>query len=65
MRKHIEQYYKSYDQNNLSEMDRKLNECFNDYGYNLESNKKRTIDLDSLCVKSGPHCLNKHLSKGK
>ena len=65
MRKHVELYYKSFDQNNLSEIDRKINECFNDYGFNFESTKKRTTSLDTICCKSGPHCLSKHLNKGK
>lgn len=65
MRKHIELYYKTFDQNNLSEMDRKIYECFNDYGYNFESTRKRTISLDSIASKSGPNCLQKHVIKGK
>lgn len=65
MRKHIELYYKSYDGINLSEMDRKIVECFNEYGYNFESNKKRTISLDSIASKSGPYCLNKRIQKEK
>jgi len=59
MRKHINLYYKTFDGNNLSELDRKLNECFNDYGYNLESQRRRTISIDEVAAKSGPNCLNR------
>lgn len=65
MRKHIDLHYKSYDGFNLNEMDRKMVECFNEYGYNFESNKKRTMSLDSLASKSGPYCLHKSIPKEK
>ena len=65
MRKHISLYYKSFDGNNASEMDRKLNECFNEYGYNMESTRKRTISLDEVSCKSGPNCLGRSKNKNK
>ncbi len=65
MRKHISLYYKSYDGNSGSEMERKLNECFNEYGYNLESSKRKEILLDETACKSGPNCLRKCLNREK
>ncbi len=57
MRKHIAMYYKTYDGQTNNEMDRLMDERLNDYGYNFESNKKKTISLDDASKKSGPHCL--------
>lgn len=51
MRKHIEYYYKCYDKQNESNMDRIINEKFNEYGYNFDSNSKRIIDYDALLKK--------------
>lgn len=65
MRKHIDLYYKCYDGNNLNEMERKINECFNEYGYNFESNRKRHISLDDMASKSGPRCLEKRINQEK
>ena len=65
MRKHLSLYYKSFDGSKCSEMDRKLNECFNEYGYNMESNRKKTISLDEVSCKSGPNCLCKHKNQSK
>lgn len=65
MRKHIDLYYKSYDGNYSSEMDRLLNERFNEYGYNFESNRKKTISLDQVACKSGPLCLSKRINGEK
>ena len=59
MRKHIDYYYKSYDGIYENHREERLMETLNDYGYNLDSNKKRTLSLDSICSKSGPNCLNK------
>lgn len=65
MRKNELLYYKSFDGNNLSEIDRKLNECFNEYGYNMESTKRRTIPLDEVACKTGPYCRNMCKKKEK
>lgn len=52
MRKHIDYYYKCYDRQNESNIDRIVNERFNEYGYNFENNKKRIIDYDELARKT-------------
>ena len=44
MRRHNDYYYKSYDRNYLNEQDRICNECFNEYGYNFDTNKRKTIN---------------------
>ena len=52
MRKHCSYYYKSFDRVNLSEFDKINNEYFNEYGFNLGSNKNREFDYDSLIEKT-------------
>ena len=39
-------YYKGYDIDNKSRLERLQNEYANPYGYNLESNERREIDYD-------------------
>lgn len=51
MRKHIDYYYKCYDKQNENNMDRIINERFNEYGYNFDSNSKRIIDYDAMLQK--------------
>lgn len=51
MRKHIDYYYKCYDKQNETNMDRIINERFNEYGYNFDSNSKRIIDYDAMLQK--------------
>ena len=65
MRKNVDYFYKSYDGSPLSELERKEVEYFNDYGYNLESNRRRVIALDSVAKKSGPNCLQRHMKREK
>lgn len=65
MRKHISLYYKSFDGTKCSEMDRKINECFNEYGYNMESNRRKTVTLDETSCKTGPNCLNRRQNQVK
>ncbi len=65
MRQHINLYYKSYDGEHKSEMERLMNERFNDYGYNFESNQKKECDLDAFASKSGPYCLRHHNNSEK
>lgn len=52
MRKNCSYYYKCFDRVNLSEFDRINNEYFNDYGFNLGSNKNREFDYESLIEKN-------------
>ncbi len=52
MRKNINYFYKCYDKQNENGIDRIVNERFNEYGYNLDSNKKRIIDYDELARKT-------------
>lgn len=62
MRKHIENYYKSYDGIHENEIERKEQQFFNEYGYNFDSNQKRTTNLSELASKTKPQCLR--LSRG-
>lgn len=48
MRKHIDYYYKCFDKKNENAIDKIINERFNEYGYNFDSNRKRAIDYDAL-----------------
>ncbi len=59
MRKHCSDYYKCYDMLNFSERERITRECFNDYGLNLGSNKRREIDYDNLISKYNCRNLKK------
>ncbi|MCI8393891.1 MAG: hypothetical protein HFH86_00195 [Bacilli bacterium] len=52
MRKHISYYYKSYDGQYQNELERKIQECCNDYGYNLETNRRREMNIDESAAKS-------------
>ena len=52
MRKHIDYHYKCYDKQNVSNMDRIVNERFNEYGYNFDTNSKRCINYDDLARKT-------------
>ena len=65
MRKHITYYYKSFDDSNCSELEKKQLAYFNDYGYNFESTKRMNISMDSLCKRSGPNCLNRQIKREK
>ncbi len=65
MRKHVSYYYKSYDNVNLNEVERINNVCFNDYGYNLDSNKNRNIDYDELITKYNCQNLKKLIKPKK
>ena len=44
---------------NFSERERITRECFNDYGLNLGSNKRREIDYDNLISKYNCRNLKK------
>ncbi len=52
MRKHIDYYYKCYDRQNESTIDKIVSERFNEYGYNFDSNSKRIINYDELARKT-------------
>ena len=52
MRKHISDYYKSYDGKYENNVDKIIREQFNEYGYNFDSNQKREIDYDALVSKT-------------
>ena len=59
MRKHVSYYYKSYDNLNFSEIERITNSCFNEYGYNLDSNKRHELDYDALFERTNCQNLKK------
>ncbi len=52
MRKHIDYHYKCYDRQNESNIDKIVNERFNEYGYNFDTNSKRIIQYDELSRKT-------------
>lgn len=52
MRKHIDYHYKCYDRQNESNINRIVNERFNEYGYNFDTNNKRIIHYDELICKT-------------
>ena len=52
MRKHIDYFYKCYDRQNENNIDKIVNERFNEYGYNFDTNRKRNIDYDELARKT-------------
>lgn len=45
-RRNYDYFYKSCDLEKMSPLDKKRYELLNEFGYNLDSNKKRTIDYD-------------------
>ena len=65
MRKNSAYYYKSYDRINFNEIERITNECFNDYGFNLGSNKRREFDYDDLLSKTNCQSLKKMIKSKK
>lgn len=52
MRKHIDYHYKCYDRQNESNIDKIINERFNEYGYNFDTNYNRVINYDNLACKT-------------
>jgi len=66
MRKHIDYFYKGYDKNYRSELERKEFECFNEYGYNFDSNNRREKELEkSICRTNYNACMSKIKDKRK
>lgn len=45
-RRSCDYFYKSCDLEKMSPLDKKRYELLNEFGYNMDSNKKRTIDYD-------------------
>ncbi len=45
-RRSCDYYYKSCDLEKMSSLDKKRYELLNEYGYNLDCNKKRVVDCD-------------------
>lgn len=45
-RRNYDYYYKSCDLEKMSPLDKKRYELLNEFGYNMDSNKKRTVDYD-------------------
>ena len=52
MRKHSDYFYKFYDTQNENNIDKIISERFNEYGYNFDSNRKRSINYDELVCKT-------------
>lgn len=66
MRKHIDYFYKSYDKIYRSELERREFECFNEYGYNFDSNNRREEDLEKRISRTNYNsCKNKIKDKRK
>ena len=66
MRKHIDYFYKCYDRLNNSTFEKINSECFNEYGYNFDSNQNRVIDPDEQVKKTNYNlCKSKAESKRK
>ncbi len=65
MRKHIDYFYKCYDKKDTNEMERIVNERFNEYGYNFDSNSKKNIDYDALASKTNYTNCKKKISENK
>lgn len=61
MRKHVDYYYKCYDKKYTSEIEKNCRECFNEYGYNFDTNSKRDIKSDELVCRTDYKNLNKNL----
>ncbi|MCI8575259.1 MAG: hypothetical protein HFI09_02185 [Bacilli bacterium] len=64
MRKHIDYFYKSYDGEPINNLERQAM-YFNDYGYNLESTRRKTKSLEECSKKTGPNCLMSHIKREK
>ncbi len=52
MRKDFLYYYKKYDNEYQSDLEKINREAFNEYGYNFDSNKRKTINNESLAFKT-------------
>lgn len=63
MRKHIDYFYKCYDKMYQEELERIQTECFNEYGYNFDTNTRRTMDKDEWIKKTNYNQCKKKLRK--
>ncbi len=64
MRKHNDYFYKCYDKEYGSNLEKMQMECFNEYGYNFAANSKKTPQIDESISKTNyQNCLKKHQSK--
>ena len=45
-RRSCDYYYKTCDLENMSSLDKKRYEYLNEFGYNIDCNKKRIVDYD-------------------
>ncbi len=57
MRKHIDYYYKCFDKESDNEVDRIVNERFNDYGYNFDTNRRKVINEENMKKICYKNCL--------
>lgn len=46
-RRSCDYYYKSYEFGSKNPLDKKRYELLNEYGVNMDSNKKQVVDIDS------------------
>ena len=47
----VDYYYKSCDICNMDDVDKKRYEYMNDYGYNIDSRRRRVVDLEKACYR--------------
>ena len=47
----VDYYYKSCDICNMDDKDKKRYEYMNDYGYNIDNNRRRVVDLEKECYR--------------
>ncbi len=57
MRKHIDYYYKCFDKESDNEVDRIVNERFNDYGYNFDTNRRKVVNEENMKKICYKNCL--------
>ena len=57
MRKHIDYYYKCFDKESDNEVDRIVNERFNDYGYNFDTNRRKVVNEENIKKIRYKNCL--------
>ncbi|MCI9280458.1 MAG: hypothetical protein HFJ02_06650 [Bacilli bacterium] len=57
MRKHIDYYYKCFDKESVNEIDRIVTEKFNDYGYNFDTNRRKTVNEENMKKVCYKNCL--------
>ena len=65
MRKHIDYFYKCFDKQSQDGVDRIMNERFNEYGYNFDSNRKKMIDTDAMVSKTNYKYCQKRVNENR